>query len=208
LKLLPPSLAVINNMVPTDPSARLHSRRLPLVPLPRHLIRISLRKYPDPLHWSQLGVHRFDSPTARYGVLYTSNYVETAILEVFGDQWQSIRYVRFNDLDEYDVCEIEIHLSLTVVNATGKHLNRLSTDSNFFATTDYATTQSWARSFMTHLQQPAGIRYNSRKNPSRINYALFGSPETRSATKLVRRYPLTQYAALYPFLLSYDVAIL
>jgi hypothetical protein len=86
-------------MVPTDPSAGLHCRRLPLVPLPRKLIRLSLRKYPDPRHWSELGVHRFDSSTATYGVLYTSNAVETAILEVFGDQWRSIRQVRFNDLE-------------------------------------------------------------------------------------------------------------
>jgi hypothetical protein len=196
-------------MAPTDPSSGFRSKRLPLVPDPGKLIRLSLRKYPDPLHWSKLGVHRFDSPTAAYGVLYTSNSVETAILEVFGDQWLTIRQVRFNDLEEYDVCELgNTSLSLMVVNATGKHLNRLGTDSNFFATTDYATTQSWARNFMTHPQEPAGIRYNSRKNPRRINYALFGRPETKAAIELVRRYPLTQYPSLYPFLLPYDVVIL
>jgi hypothetical protein len=196
-------------MVPTDPSARRKNRRLPLVPLPPKLIRLSLRKYPDPLHWSKLGVHRFDSPTAPYGVLYTSNSVETAILEVFGDQWRTIRQVGFNDLEQYDVCELgNTSRSLMVVNATGKHLNRLGTDSNFFATTDYATTQSWARTFMTHPQEPSGIRYNSRKNPRLINYALFGRPEAKAAIELVRHYPLTQYAALYPFLLSYDVVIL
>jgi RES domain len=202
-------LAATSNTVPTDPSAGSHHRRLPLVPLPRKLIRLSLRKHPDPRHWSKLGVHRFDSPAATYGVLYTSNSVETAILEVFGDQWRSMRQVRFNDLEEYDVCELgNTSLSLMVVNATGKHLNRLGTDSNFFAATDYATTQSWARSFMAHPQEPAGIRYNSRKNPRRINYALFGRPETKTAIELVHRYPLIQYASLYPFLLSYDVAIL
>jgi hypothetical protein len=195
-------------MVPTDPSSGWASRRLPLVPLARKLIRISLRKYPDPLHWSKLGVHRFDSPAAPYGVLYTSNSVETAILEVFGDQWRSSRQVGFKDLEQYDVCELGNHLPLIVVNATGKHLNRLGTDSNFFATPDYSTTQSWARSFMTHPQEPTGIRYNSRKNPRLINYALFGTPETKAAIELVRRYPLIKYAALYPFLLSYDVAIL
>jgi hypothetical protein len=202
-------LAATSSMAPTERSAGLHRKRLPLVPLPQKLIRLSLRKYPDPLHWSKLGVHRFDSPSATYGVLYTSNSVETAVLEVFGDQWRSIRQVRFNDLEEYDVCELgNTSLSLMVVNATGKHLNRLGTDSNFFAATDYATTQSWARDFMTHPQEPAGIRYNSRKNPRRINYALFARPETKAAIELVRRYPLTQYPSLYPFLLSYDVGIL
>jgi hypothetical protein len=204
-----PPLAATSNMAPTDPSAGWASRRLPLVPLPRKLIRLSLHKYPDPLHWSKLGIHRFDSPGAPYGVLYSSNSVETAILEVFGDQWRSSRQVGSKDLEQYDVCELEnTSSSLMVVNATGKHLNRLGTDSNFFATTDYATTQGWARSFMIHPQKPAGIRYNSRKNPRLINYALFGKPETKAAIRLLRRYPLTQYAALYPFLLSYDVAIL
>lgn len=196
-------------MVPTDPSAEWGRRRLPLVPLFRKLIRISVRKYPDPLHWSKLGVHRFDSPAAPYGVLYTSNSVETAILEVFGDHWRTSRQVAIKDLEECDVCELgSTSSSLMAVNATGKHLNRLGTDSNFFATTDYSTTQSWARSFMTHPQGPDGIRYNSRKNPRLINYALFGRPDTKAAIELLRRYPLTQYAALYPFLLSYDVAIL
>ena len=196
-------------MVPIDPSAGWASRRLPLVPLPRKLVRISLRKYPDPLHWSKLGVHRFDSPAAPYGVLYTSNSVETAILEVFGDHWRTSRQVAFTDLVECDVCELgNTSGSLMAVNATGKHLNRLGTDSNFFATTDYSTTQSWARSFMTRPQSPAGIRYNSRKNPRLINYALFGNPGTKAAIELLRRYPLTQYPALYPFLFSYDVAIL
>jgi hypothetical protein len=196
-------------MVPTNPSAGARSRRLPLASVPGKLIRLSLRKYSDPIHWSKLGIHRFDSPAAPYGVLYTSNSVETAILEVFGDQWRTIRQVRFNDLEQYDVCELaNTSLSLRVVNATGKHLNRLGTDSKFFATTDYADTQSWARSFMTHPQEPAGIRYNSRKNPRLINYALFGRPEAKAAVELVRRYRLTQYGALYPFLLSYDVAVL
>ena len=39
-------------------------------------------------------------------------------------------------------------------------------------------------------------------------YALFSRPETKTAIELVHRYPLIQYASLYPFLLSYDVAIL
>jgi hypothetical protein len=66
--------------------------------------------------------------------------------------------------------ELLVTSPLKVVNATGRHLNRLGTDSGFFASTDYSKTQAWARSFMTHHQAPHGIRYNSRKNPARINY--------------------------------------
>jgi hypothetical protein len=195
-------------MAPTDLSARLHSIRLPLVRTPKELIRLSERKYPDPIHWSKLGVHRFDSPAARYGILYTSNRVETALLEVFGDQWMQERQVSLNDLERFDVCELEIRESLRVLNATGKHLNRLGLDANFFATTDYSITQDWASALMTHPRAPAGIRYNSRKNPERINYAVFGSPAAKPAVRLVKRYPLLDYGRLFRFLFQYDVEVL
>jgi hypothetical protein len=195
-------------MAPTELSERLDGIHLPLVHLPEKLIRLSQRKYADPIHWSQLGIHRFDSPGGRYGVLYTSNRVETAILEVFGDQWKKERQVSLNDLKTYDVCEIAVHRSLKAVDATGKHLNLLGTDASFFATTDYMITQAWASALMTHPRGPAGIRYNSRKNPRRVNYALFGSPAAKSAVRLVKRYPLIDYDRLFRFLFQYDVEVL
>jgi len=197
-----------SDMAPTELAGRIHGIRLPLVRLPEKLIRLSERKFAGPIHWSQLGIHRFDSKGAGYGVLYTSNQVETAVLEVFGDQWMKDRQVSLNDLKAHDVCEIEIRRSLQVVDATGKHLNLLGTDSNFFATTAYAITQAWASALMTHPQAPAGIRYNSRKNPRRINYAVFGSPTAKSAVRLVKRYPLMNYDRLFRFLFQYDVEVL
>jgi hypothetical protein len=195
-------------MAPTDLPARLHGIRLPLLRLPQKLIRLSQRKYADPIHWSQLGIHRFDSPGARWGVLYTSNRTETAILEVFGDQWITDRQVSLSDLESYDVCEIEVRRSLRVLNATGKHLNRLGLDANFFATTDYSVTQTWASALMTHPQAPAGIRYNARKNPRRINYAIFGSPVAKSAVRVEKRCSLVNYDRLFRFLFQYDVEVL
>lgn len=118
------------------------------------------------------------------------------------------RQVSLSDLESYDVCEIEIRRSLLVLNATGKHLNRLGLDANFFATTDYSVTQSWAGALMTHPQAPTGIRYNSRKNPRRINFAIFGSAATKSAVRLVNRYPLVDYDRLFRFLFQYDVEVL
>jgi hypothetical protein len=167
-----------------------------------------MKSYADPIHWSKLGVHRFDSPVASYGVLYASNTVETAILEVFGDQWAEFHEIDSADLALFDVCELLVTSPLKVVNATGRHLNRLGTASGFFASTDYSKTQAWARSFMTHHQAPHGIRYNSRKNPARINYAVFGTREAQAAIQVERRYPLPDHPDLYRFLLSYDVTLL
>src|ERR1700747_301955 len=183
-------------------------KTLPLIQLPDRLIRISKKSYGGPIHWSKLGVPRFDSPVAVYGVLYTSNAVETAILEVFGDQWAEFHEIDSADLALFDVAELLVTSPLKVVNATGRHLNRLGTDSGFLASTDYSKIQAWARSFMTHHQAPQGIRYNSRKNPARINYAVFGTPEAQAAIQVERRYPLLQHPGLYRFLLSYDVALL
>jgi len=61
---------------------------------------------------------------------------------------------------------------------------------------------------MTHHQAPQGIRYNSRKNPARINYAVFGTREAQAAIRVQRRYPLVDHPNLYQFLLSYDVTLL
>lgn len=203
-----PSRAGTSDMAPTELSERIHGARLPLVRLPEKLIRLSERKYADPIHWSQLGIHRFDSAEARYGVLYTSNRIETAVLEVFSDQWKKDRLVSLNDLESFEVCEIEVRRSLKVVDATGKHLNLLGTDANFFATTDYAITQAWASALMTHPRGPAGIRYNSRKNPRRINYAVFGSRAAKSAVRLAKRYPLVDYDRLFRFLFQYNIEVL
>lgn len=203
-----PRRAGTSDMAPTELTERLDGMRLPLVRLPEKLIRLSQTKFADPIHWSQLGIHRFDSPGARYGVLYTSNRVETAVLEVFGDQWMTDRQVSLNDLKAYDVCEIQIRRSLKVVDATGRNLNLLGTDANFFATTDYAITQAWASALMAHPRGPGGIRYNSRKNPRRINYAVFGSPAAKSAVRVVKRYPLIDYDRLFRFLFQYGVEVL
>ncbi|HYZ72507.1 MAG TPA: RES family NAD+ phosphorylase [Chthoniobacterales bacterium] len=187
---------------------RIHGIRLPLIPLPEKLIRVSQRKFTDPIHWSRLGIHRFDSPGAKYGVLYTSNRIETSVLEVFGDQWMKDRQVSLKDLESCDVCELEVRGSVKVLDATGKHLNRLGTDSNFFVSTDYSVTQAWASALMTHPRGPAGIRYNSRKNPRRINYAIVGSAAAKSSVRLVRRYPLIDYGRLFRFLFQYEVEVL
>ena len=126
----------------------------------------------------------------------------------FGDQWAEFHEIDSADLALFDVCELQVTSPLKVVNATGRHLNRLGTDSGFFASTDSSKTQAWARSFMTHHQAPQVIRYNSRKNQARINYAVFGTPEAQAAIQVERRYPLPDHPDFYRLLLSYDVALL
>jgi hypothetical protein len=181
-------------MALSEPPGDLHTRALPFITIPQQVIRLNLRRYSDPLHWSQRGTYRFDSPTAKYGVLYASADVEAAILEVFADRWRDTREIASAALKDYDVCEIAIDQPLKAVSITGKHLNRLGTDSNFFAATDYEITQNWARAFMSHRQRPDGIRYNSRKTLGKSTSPFSGrlKPSPRSASQTVILLPITQ----------------
>jgi hypothetical protein len=74
----------------------------------------------DTIYWSRKGLYRFVSPTAKYEVLYTGHTFETALLEVFGDQWQASCTSAFYFLKEFDVCEIGLERRLKVVNLGGK----------------------------------------------------------------------------------------
>ena len=202
----PPQNGTVD-MALTDPSAVLKSQHLPITSLEGTLHRISHQKFADPIYWSRRGRYRFDSPTAKYGVLYTGRTFETALLEVFGDQWVTLRITARDFLKEFDICEMRLERRLKVVNLSGKHLNRLGTDANIFASFAYDVTQKWASFFMDHLDAPHGIRYPSRKNQRLHNFALFSTPEAIAAVTITRRYPLLGHPHLFRLLQSYKVAL-
>jgi hypothetical protein len=195
-------------MALTDPPGILKSRHLPVTSVEGTLFRISHQKFADPLYWSQRGLYRFDSPTAIYEVLYTGRTFETALLEVFGDQWIDSRIAARDFLKEFDVCELGLGRRLKVVNLSGKQLNPLGTDANIFASLSYEVTQKWASAFMEHRDKPHGIRYPSRKNQRLHNFAFFSTPAAIAAVTVARRYPLLEHPKLYRLLQSYKVALI
>ena len=196
------------DMALTDPSVVLKSQPLPLTSLEGTLYRISHQKFTDPIYWSRKGRYRFDSPTAKYGVLYTGRTFETSLLEVFGDQWVTLRITAHDFLREFDICEIGLERRLKVVNLSGRQLNRLGTDANIFASLAYDVTQQWASFFIDHPDAPHGIRYPSRKNQRLHNFALFSTPEAIAAVTITRRYPLLDHPHLFRLLQSYKVALI
>lgn len=195
-------------MALTSPPGDLNSRDLPLVRVMGTLFRISHKKYPNPIFWSQKGVYRFDSPTALYGVLYTGRTFETSLLEVFGDQWAASRTISHDYLADFTVCEIKLAQQVQVANLSGEHLNPLGTDSNIFASTDYALTQQWAAAFMTHPTTNHGIRYPSRKNQKLHNFALFRTDSVTKALSITKRYPLLKHTDLFGLLDTYKVDVI
>jgi hypothetical protein len=195
-------------MALTDPPASLDRQRLPLIPVKGTLCRISHRKFADPVYWSHRGLYRFDSPAAKYGVLYTGRTFETALLEVFGDQWIGSPVTGRDFLKEFDVCEIRLAYPLKVVNLRGKQLNLPGTEANIFASLSYETTQRWASVFMEHPNGPHGIRYPSRKNQRLYNFALFSTSSAIATVTVIRRYPLLDHPHLFRLLQSYRVAVI
>jgi hypothetical protein len=195
-------------MALTDPPSDLHTQTLPLAAVTGTLFRISRRKYSSPIYWSRKSLFRFDSPAALHGVFYTGRTFETSLLEVFGDQWKTSHLVTTDLLREFDVCEISLAHRLKVVDLDGKNLNRLGTDSNIFASTDYDRTRLWANAFMAHPDAPHGIRYPSRKNQKLHNFALFETTAATSCLTVTSRYPLLNHPHLYKLLNAYSVELI
>jgi len=190
------------------PPSDLRQRRLRLVRVPEILLRISRAGYRDPLFWSRLGRNRFDLLDGRYGVLYTAQDLETCVLEVFGDGWLKERVLALTALQKFEVLTFAVRRQLRVADLTGPALNRLGTDANLFASNDYALTQEWSRQLMIHAQARDGIRYHSRKNPRKHNYAIYDTTLAKASLRVRERRPLGALPELYTILDKYDVALI
>src|ERR1700738_100453 len=191
-----------------SPPADLGQRRLRLVRVPEILVRISRAGYRDPFFWSRLGRNRFDLPDGRYGLLYTAQDLETCVLEVFGDRWLKERVVAANALPKFEVLIFAVQQELRVADLTGSALNRLGTDANLFASNDYTVTQEWSRQLMVHAQARDGIRYHSRKNPRKHNYAIYDTTLAKASLRVLERRRLAALSELYTILDKYEVALI
>jgi hypothetical protein len=190
------------------PSQDLAQRLLPRRKPPKTLIRLGRQEFRDPIFWSTKGKYRFDSPTARYGVLYTAATLEGAILEVFGDRWLEYRAVSEQLLRSYNLVKLRIGPGLLLVNTLGPNLVSAGIDARLFASTDYEKTQAWGRAFMEHPQNFDGILYHSRKNPRQLNCAFFETESAQKAITIAETVPLIDTNDLYPILERYEIRLL
>ena len=190
------------------PSPELLKRTLARRRVPKTLVRLSRREFRDPIFWSTKGKYRFDSPTARYGVLYTAASLEGAILEVFGDRWLEHRAMSEQLLRSYNLVKLTIAPELWLVNTLGSKLLFAGIDARLFASTDYEKTQAWGRAFMDHPQNFDGILYHSRKNPRQLNCAFFETELAQKAITIADSIPLIDTSDLYPILERYEIKLL
>lgn len=133
-----------------SPPADLNNRPLPLIPADGEFWRLWLDDYHSPLFFSKKGLYRFDSKSARHGVLYTGCTFEAAVVEVFGDLWLAGRRLSAALAARYWVSRL-LADGVAVVDATGRGLNYFGVDSMLFASTNYRLTRRWARAFMDEV---------------------------------------------------------
>jgi RES domain len=124
-------------MRPAPPPGNLAQQSLPLQLFAAPVFRLWQNHHPSAFFWSKKGIYRFDSKSARYGVLYTGGTLEGAALEVFGDQWVKRRVLSRVLLKKYRVSVMLPTRRLSLVDTTGSNLNKLSVDSSLFASINY-----------------------------------------------------------------------
>lgn len=154
------------------PPDDLYKQDLPVGKVSGPLWRICQDKYDEPLYFSSSGDYRFDSPEGEFGVCYLAKDLHGAFIEVFG------RSIGVNLVSEQALecrlrVEVELARPLGLVDLTEDGLAKIGADNRLTGGGDYELSQSWALSLWNHPDEPDGILYRSRHDPSRLCVAVF-----------------------------------
>lgn len=153
-----------------EPPTDLNQRSLPLIAAHTPWFRIYQSNY-APLFFGRTGRYRFDAPAGEFGILYAGHDEYCAFIETFGHSLNS-RVVTMDELKRRDLACLVANRPLRLVDLTGSGLSRLGAD-NRVCTGDYLLAQRWALALWRHDDQPDGLSYRSRLDPSRQCVALF-----------------------------------
>jgi hypothetical protein len=130
--------------------------------------------------------YRFDDPLRQYGVLYVGRNVRCAFVETLGagvtDRRRPLRRVSLKDLEHRALACVRALRPLRLVDLRDRGLQALGADGRL-TTGDYRIAQEWSRALWEHPEQPDGILFRSRHDPSKICAALF----ERCASAVVAR---------------------
>ena len=124
------------------------------------------------LYFGKAKIYRFDDPKQDFGICYTSEKFEGAILETFGHSTGNKIFDRA-DINQRICSYVITDKNLKLVDITGKNLTKIGADSRLFSTTDYNIPQSWSRYFWEHADNFDGIYYHLRHNPDIKGIALY-----------------------------------
>jgi len=124
-----------------------------------------------PLFFGRTGANRFDDPDRRYGVLYVAEDPQGAFIETFGRQLGE-RYVTTTRLEGRSLARVMVSRPLRLVDLTGPGLSQIGADGRL-TTGRYDISQQWALALHQHPEQPDGLLYRSRHDPSQLCAAIF-----------------------------------
>ena len=172
------------------PPADLVTRTLPIVRLDRTWYRIHPCAH-GALFFNPRPVARFNAPAREYATMYLGSELACCFMETFGRldtvSGTTVRSVSRAQLLAACLSEIVPARPLALVDLTGPGLRRLDADARLFSG-DHAAARLWGRAFWSHPEQPDGLLFPARHDPSLLSMALFD--RARSAVQAGSRQSL------------------
>ena len=157
------------------PPADLAGRTLPIVHPDSTWQRIHACIH-GALFFNPRPVARFNAPNGEYGTMYMGSGLACCFVEAFGRIGTAadttVRSVSHAQLLATCLSEITLARPLALVDLTGPGLRSLDADARLFAG-DHAQAQLWGRAFWAHPEQPDGLLFPARHDPSLLSVALF-----------------------------------
>lgn len=146
------------------------------------LFRLSASPATEPW-FARAGAGRFDDPqglhgTARFGVLYAADSIETAFGESVIHENSLFRHGRFElpkgAAERRQLVAFQRPLpQLRLVDLCGPALKGLGLNADLLAGDDYAASQEWSAAIHQAVPRADGLRYVRRQNPGGYCYAVF-----------------------------------
>jgi hypothetical protein len=165
------------------PPSDLHDHPLPLRTTPGPWVRLHRRTH-SARFFGRSGLNRFDAPHGEYGILYAAEDDFCAFVEVFGDPLDR-RILSHADLSKYYLSQVRATKPLKLVDLAQGRLRQA--DARLTSGDDYNLSQAWALALWTHPDEPDGILWRPRHDPSKESVGLFDRAQRRIRTRRLRR---------------------
>lgn len=137
-------------------------------------IRIHQRRY-GAIFFGKTGRGRFDAPAGQYGTLYVALDAYGAFAETLGHTTGRTA-IDWDELEARALAEISVNRPLRLVDLSGEGLAHIGADDRL-TSGDYRLSQPWALQLHEHPDQPAGLFYRARHDPSRLCAVIFDRAE-------------------------------
>ena len=173
------------------PPADLNGRSLLVIEEFRIWKRIHRSAY-NPIFFGKTGSSRFDDSHGEFGVLYLDGDAHCAFIETFGQATGS-NTVTQSELEKRSISSISTKRPLILVDLTGPGLARIRADARLLAG-EHSVAQQWSRALREHPEQPDGVYYRARHDPSRMVAAVWEPCNAGLSTLHTERLTSTAYA--------------